>query len=147
MDGKMIGEVAKEFGLRPGTLRYWEGLRILPSPKRSAGGYRLYDGGARQRLAFIGNAKSLGLTLKEIRQIIAARNSGRFPCDSVRTTLAAHVRSIDQQIAKLQALKTDLQTILRVHRKRPSGRAAKQHAVCPMLESLPRRFTNGGGTR
>jgi MerR family transcriptional regulator, copper efflux regulator len=150
MQGKLIGEIAKELGLRPGTVRYYEVLHLLPTPRRSAGGYRLYDGESRQRLVFIANAKSLGLTLREIRQIITVRNSGRFPCDSVRTMLLDHVRSIDQQIARLQVLKSDLQAILSASRTRPGSREAVRDTVCPMIETVPggrRRLTSGGEVR
>lgn len=150
MEGKLIGEVAKESGVRPGTLRYYEALRLLPVPRRSGGGYRLYDGQSRQQIAFIANAKSLGLTLREIRQIIIARSDGRLPCDSVRTMLSDHVRNIDQQIVRLQALKFELQTVLRVYRARPNGRAVTRHAICPLIETVPggrRTRTSGGGAR
>ena len=150
MEGKLIGEIAKELGVRPGTVRYYETLRLLPTPRRSAGGYRLYDGESRQRLVFIANAKSLGLTLREIRQIVTVRQSGRLPCDAVRTMLADHVRGIDQQIARLQALKSDLQTIFKSYRTRPDSREAIRHAVCPMIETVSggcRTRTNGGGAR
>ncbi len=150
MQGKRIGEIARELGVRPGTLRYYEALRLLPTPRRSAGGYRLYDGESQQRLVFIANAKRLGLTLREIRQIITARHSGRLPCDSVRTMLSDHVSNIDQSIARLQVLKSDLQTILKSYRTRPDGRAVTRHAVCPMIETELggcRTRTNGGGAR
>ena len=150
MEGKLIGEIARELGVRPGTLRYYETLRLLPTPRRSAGGYRLYDGDSQRRLAFIANAKSLGLTLREIRQIITARSGGRLPCDAVRMMLSDHVRKIDQHIARLQVLKSDLQTRLKSYRTRPDGRAVTRHAVCPMIETLPsgrRTCTNGGGAR
>lgn len=147
MDVKLIGEVAKEFGLRPGTLRYYETLHLVPTPKRSAGGYRLYDGESRQRLGFIANAKSLGLTLREIRQIITARSAGRLPCGSVRIMLADHVRQIDQQVARLRALKFDLRAILSSSRTRSHGGTDNQHSVCLMIETMPRlrrRLTKGG---
>jgi len=150
MEGKLISEIAKELGVRPGTVRYYEALRLLPTPRRSAGGYRLYDGESRQRLVFIANAKSLGLTLREIRQIITARSGGRLPCDSVRTMLSDHVRNIDQQLVRLQALKSNLHAILRSHHKRPDGRAVTRHAVCPMIERVSggrHTHTNGGEAR
>ncbi len=50
MIGKLIGEVARELGMNPRTLRYYEILRLLPIPPRSGGGYRLYDPKAIQRL-------------------------------------------------------------------------------------------------
>jgi DNA-binding transcriptional MerR regulator len=149
MEGKLIGEVAKQLGVRPGTLRYYEALRLLPILRRSESGYRLYDGESQRRLAFIANAKSLGLTLREIRQIITARSSGRLPCDSVRMMLSDHVSNIDQQIAKLQELKSDLQAILRSSRTRSNGRAVTRDAVCPLIEKAPggrpTRIHGGGG--
>jgi DNA-binding transcriptional MerR regulator len=136
--------------MRPGTLRYYEALGLLPTPRRSVGGYRLYDGETQQRLTSIANAKSLGLTLREIRQIITARNGGRLPRGSVRTMLSDHVRNIDQHIARLQELKSDLQAILGSYRKHPSGREAPWHTVCPLIESVPggrRTLLKEGGTR
>jgi DNA-binding transcriptional MerR regulator len=50
MEGKRIGEIDKELGVRPGTLRYYETLGLLPMPRRSRTGYRLYDGEVQQRL-------------------------------------------------------------------------------------------------
>jgi DNA-binding transcriptional MerR regulator len=150
MQGKLIGEIAKELGGHPGTLRYYESLSLLPSPpRRSAGGYRLYDAEIQQRLVFIATAKSLGLTLREIRQIITARNGGRLPCDSVRAMLKDHVGDIDQHIARLQALKSDLQAILSSYRKRPDDCAASRRTVCPMIESCPTAvpLMSGGGAR
>lgn len=150
MDGQRIGEVAKKLGVRPGTLRYYEALRILPAPHRSAGGYRLYDGETQQRLAFVAKAKSLGLTLREIRQFIAARDRDRLPCDTVRTMLSDHVKEIDQHIARLQLLRADVQAILRSFSARSCDRKANGHAVCPMIETAPagrRTFTNGGAVR
>ena len=150
MKGKLIGDLARELGVRPGTLRYYEALRLLPTPRRSGGGYRLYDKESQERLGFVANAKRLGLTLREIRQIITARSGGRFPCDSVRTMLLDHVRTIDQEIARLQALKSDLQAILSSSHRRPDGRAVTRHAVCPLIETVPdrrRKRMDGGGAR
>lgn len=51
--GKLIGQVAKDLGINPRTLRYYENLRLLPSPKRSSGGYRLYDLESERRLFWL----------------------------------------------------------------------------------------------
>jgi DNA-binding transcriptional MerR regulator len=149
MEGKLIGEVAREMGVRAGTLRYYETLRLLPAPQRSASGYRLYDGEARQWLVFIANAKSLGLTLREIRQIITVRGGGRLPCDSVRAMLSDHVREIDRHIVRLRMLKSELLAIVRSsdpqHRRGVIG-----SAVCPLIETAPRarhRIVDGGTPR
>jgi DNA-binding transcriptional MerR regulator len=138
MTGKFIGATAKEFGLNPRTLRYYETLHLLPTPTRSDGGYRIYDEEAARRLGFIINAKSLGLTLKEIRQIVMIGGSGRLPCTSVQRILREHVRRVDHQLAQLRALKADLQTMLaRCRRPREDeGGMTRQKIICPVIETL-----------
>ena len=108
MSLKFIGEVSREFGLNPRTLRYYEALHLLPFPPRSKGGYRVYDEEALRRLAFVMKAKSLGLTLREIRQIVTWRGRGSLPCNSVQGMLQEHIERIDHQMAHLRGLKADL---------------------------------------
>ena len=60
-----IGELAVRSGLTPDALRYYERLGLLPPPQRSGGGYRLYEEATLDRLRFIRQAQSLGLTLRE----------------------------------------------------------------------------------
>ena len=51
-----IGAVAKAAGVSIDTVRFYEGRGLLPSPQRSASGYRLYDQSTIERLNFIGRA-------------------------------------------------------------------------------------------
>lgn len=138
MTGKFIGAAAREFGLNPRTLRYYEAVHLLPPPTRSGGGYRIYDEEMVRRLGFIIKAKSLGLTLKEIRQIVMLGGSDRIPCDSVQEILREHVRRIDHQVAQLGTLKTDLQTALaRCQRNLENdGGVTRQKTLCPVIETL-----------
>src|SRR2546425_7339782 len=108
MAGKFIGAVAREFGMNPRTLRFYEAIRLLPRPQRAQNGYRVYSDEAAQRLAFIGKAKSMGLSLKEIHQILVLRDRGRPSCDSVQRILTDHIMRIDEQMAQLHAFKSDL---------------------------------------
>lgn len=131
-----IGHIAARLGLNPCTLRYYEQLGILSPAARTVSGYRVYEEAAVQRLAFIAKAKSLGLTLKEIRQILAVRDSGRLPCASVQRLLQEHITRIDRQITHLQALKVDLTTLLdgwRPENERKSD--AVPGAICPRIET------------
>ncbi len=38
-----IGELARRLNLNPKTLRYWEGIGLLPEPQREPSGYRNYS--------------------------------------------------------------------------------------------------------
>jgi DNA-binding transcriptional MerR regulator len=47
--GLRVAELAAAVGVSPDTIRYYERVRLLPTPSRSPSGYRSYDGGSRDR--------------------------------------------------------------------------------------------------
>jgi DNA-binding transcriptional MerR regulator len=65
-----IGELARRAGVTTRTVRYYEGLGLLPAPRREGAGHRQYDGDALTRLAKIDWLKRMGLTLDEIAEVI-----------------------------------------------------------------------------
>src|SRR2546423_13181921 len=67
-----IGEVARRSGFTIRTLRFYERRGVLKPSARRPNGYRLYGDADLQRLAFIGQAKALGLTLSSIRELVIA---------------------------------------------------------------------------
>src|SRR5258708_12410315 len=73
-----IGEAAGHAGVTAKTIRFWEDQHLLPAPARTAAGYRDYDPGIVERLAFIRHAQAAGLTLEHIRQVLAIPD-GRHP--------------------------------------------------------------------
>src|SRR5262249_50777315 len=64
-----ISEVAREAGVRPSTLRYYEKIGLLP-PARRRGGQRRYDSSVLQRLAVIHTAQQAGFLLTEIATLV-----------------------------------------------------------------------------
>jgi MerR family redox-sensitive transcriptional activator SoxR len=63
-----ISEVARQVGLRPSAIRYYEQIGLLPPALRMTG-QRRYDPSVLHRLAIIQRARQLGFTLDEIRQL------------------------------------------------------------------------------
>jgi MerR family redox-sensitive transcriptional activator SoxR len=63
-----ISEVARQVGLRPSAIRYYEKLRIL-KPARRVGGQRRYDISAVHQLAVLRRAQEVGFTLDEVREL------------------------------------------------------------------------------
>lgn len=108
----LIGEVAERSGLATKTIRYYEQIGLLHAPARSSSGYRQYQPDVLGRLAFIKSAQALGLTLGEIRSVIALRDDGETPCEHVVTLVAAHLDEIDRTIRDLRSLKADLRELL-----------------------------------
>jgi len=79
----LIGELAKQAGVKPDSVRFYERNNLLPKPQRSANGYRVYDEAAPNRLKFIKRAQALGFSLDEIRRILNLRGQGKETCRCV----------------------------------------------------------------
>jgi MerR family transcriptional regulator, redox-sensitive transcriptional activator SoxR len=63
-----ISEVARQVGLRPSAIRYYEQIGIL-FPAQRISGQRRYDQAVLYRLVVIQRARQIGFTLDEIRQL------------------------------------------------------------------------------
>ena len=99
-----IGEVAKQAGLAPSTLRYWESVGILPAPNR-VNGQRRYDERVFQRLAIVRVAQEAGFNVAEIRTLLHGF-SREVPPSARWTALAsAKLEEIDTVIARAEAMK------------------------------------------
>ncbi|MGH7315468.1 MAG: MerR family transcriptional regulator, partial [Candidatus Rokuibacteriota bacterium] len=71
-----ISQVAKAGGVAARTIRYYEQIGVLPTPSRTAGGYRQYDQAGVQRLRFVRRARSLGLSLRDVKTLIVTLDGG-----------------------------------------------------------------------
>ena len=109
--GLTIGELAKELQLNPKTIRYYEEVGLLPETRRSESGYRLYSKYEIERLRLVKRAKLLGLSLAEIREIVAYAIDGQ--CNTLERQLlslvATKLGEIDQKIEDLVTFRGNLQ--------------------------------------
>ncbi len=103
-----IGQLADRFGLNPKTVRYYESIDLLPEPVRTPSGYRDYDEADAERLSFIRTAQRLGLSLDDIREILAFHERDEPPCGHVVALLRRHTEELDQRIAEMQQLRDEL---------------------------------------
>lgn len=126
-----IGQAARTAGVTRKAVRVYEAKGLLPSTQRTASGYRLYDHHDIELLTFIRRARTLGLRLDDIRDVLAIHAGGRPPCATVRALLDDRIAEIDSTIAELRSLRTTLGDI----RRRADG-STEQHpaAVCAIIE-------------
>lgn len=106
-----IGELARRSGLTTKTLRFYEQARVLPEPARRDSGYRDYEDVALDRLAFVKAAQAAGLSLAEVRDVIAVREQEGAPCDHVVSLLGAHADHLDRRIAELVSLRDEVRRL------------------------------------
>lgn len=91
---RKIGEVAREFGLTPQALRFYEAEGLI-RPTRTAKGTRLFDDEDRERLRLIGIMVRLGIPLAALRALASAR-AGSVTGDAAS-------RQVDDQLAVLKS--------------------------------------------
>ena len=108
----LIGELASRSGVSTKTIRYYEGIGLLPPPTRSASGYRDYDTSTLDRLAFVRAAQAVGLSLGEIRSIVALRDEGQTPCGHVLDLLRTRSAELDRRITELRTLQGELNRLV-----------------------------------
>ena len=107
-----VGQLAARAGVRADTIRYYERAGLLPEPHRPDGDHRRSRAADLDRLLFIRGAQRLGLRLAEIRELLAVRDTGTCPCGPAEALLRKHVGEIDQEIARLTALRANLTGML-----------------------------------
>ncbi|HUQ61640.1 heavy metal-responsive transcriptional regulator [Lentzea sp.] len=103
-----VAELAREVGVPPDTVRYYERAGLLKPPPRTSSGYRQYPSSAADRIRFIRDCQRLGLKLREISSLLAVRDTGECPCEPAEELLRRHMAEIDAEMARLARLRSDL---------------------------------------
>jgi DNA-binding transcriptional MerR regulator len=106
-----IGDLAATCGLTTKAVRFYEQAGLLPEPPRTPGGYRDYPERTTRRLAFIRDAQGAGLTLAEIRSVLALRDAGASPCAHVSVLIDRHLDDIERRLAELRQTRTALRAL------------------------------------
>lgn len=128
-DGLTIGELASRCGVSRDTVRFYERERLMPAPRRSASGYRLYEDGDATRVAFVKRAQAIGLTLDDVRELLSLRPRTTGECRRVADRLKARVAVVDEKIAQLRAFRRELVRNLEKCERADSG-------SCPVVLDL-----------
>lgn len=103
-----IGQLARQAGVNIQTVRFYERKGLLPAPRRKPSGYRLYTDEDLHRLRFIRQAKTLGFSLDEIREILSMRERGACPCGHVVSLGESHLHEMRQMIRRLTRFEREL---------------------------------------
>jgi MerR family redox-sensitive transcriptional activator SoxR len=108
MEDLTIGDAAARSGFATSALRYYEREGLIAST-RTSGGQRRYRRDVLRRLAFIRAARSIGISLDEVRDALDALPSSRVPNKADWTRLSRSWRArLDEQIEALVQLRDGL---------------------------------------
>ena len=88
-------------GVNIETIRYYEKIKMLPTPLRTEGGHRVYGPKETRILVFIRRGRELGFPLDQIRALINLSGSGQASCAEVREIAKHHIEDIRAKINDL----------------------------------------------
>lgn len=130
MPGLTIGAMASRCGVNVETVRYYQRLGLLDTPRRPARAVRRYGEDAVRRLRFIRRAQALGFTLAQVAELLRLE---RVPdCARARRLAAARLADVEARLADLERMRRSLGALVR------ACAAGRDPRSCPIVESLAR---------
>jgi MerR family transcriptional regulator, redox-sensitive transcriptional activator SoxR len=117
-----IGAVAELARKRPSTIRYYEQIGLLPAPSRVSG-QRRYGADTVRTLAVVETAQRAGLTLDEIRALLAVSPGDSEAVERLREIAERKLPEIIAQIERSQIIRGWLECAARCE--------------CPNLDECP----------
>ena len=130
-----IGQLARLTGAPIDTIRYYERQQLLPTPQRSASGYRRYAEEDVTRLNFIRRAKALGFTLEEITELMAISEGRHGDVAAMKAAAGAKLAQVQARQAELALVHAALQRLVDAC----PGEGAL--GACPIIAALGKEST------
>jgi MerR family redox-sensitive transcriptional activator SoxR len=118
-----IGQVARETGMRPSALRYYEKAGLLPAPPRRSR-QRCYDENVVGRIELIRIARAAGFTIRETRILLSGFSANVPPAERWRVLAARKLVEVNALIDQAQRMKSLLENSF--------------HCRCPSLSDCER---------
>ncbi|PZQ52422.1 MAG: MerR family transcriptional regulator [Rhodovulum sulfidophilum] len=107
-----IGKLSLAAGVKVPTIRYYEGIGLLPEAERGEGNQRRYGPRALERLRFIRHARELGFPLEAIRALLGLSDHPEQSCSAADGVARAQLALTRSRIARLRALEAELERMV-----------------------------------
>jgi DNA-binding transcriptional MerR regulator len=103
-----IGELSRRTGVKVTTVRFYEGLGLMPAPPRTAGRRRVYSAVHERRLAFIRHARDMGFDTADLRTLLDLSDRPDMSCVQADVIARRNLAAVEQKIQRLCALRDEL---------------------------------------
>jgi len=124
-----IGGAAKASGVSAKMIRHYESVGLFPEAVRTDSGYRQYTDREVNTLRFVRQARDLGFSIEQIRELLGLWQNRRRPSRQVKALAQAHIQELEQKLEELRTMKATLEHL--VHCCHGDDRPD-----CPILETL-----------
>lgn len=129
-----IGRLSRRTGSNIETIRYYERIGLMPSPRRTLGGHRSYGAVEERRLVFIRRCRELGFSIQEIRVLLSLVDGGDYTCGEVKAVTDRHLEDVRLKIEDLKNLESTLNRI-------SAACGGGQVPECPIIDALYRHVS------
>ena len=103
-----IGKASIESGLSPKAIRYYESIKLVV-PDRRDNNYRDYTADQVQSLQLIRQARNLGFSVEQCRDLLTLRlDPGSDARGAIEARLVEHLKDIDSKLEHLQRIRSTL---------------------------------------
>lgn len=124
-----ISEVAKKTGLTSKAIRFYEEKGLLTAPLRAGNGYRCYGSKQIEELTLLRQARQVGFTLDECRELVALFNDPKRHSADVKARTLQKVAEIEKHMQELDGMR---QRLLALAEQCPGDEGAE----CPIINNL-----------
>ena len=124
-----ISDIAQKTGLTPKAIRFYEDKSLITPPERGENGYRYFSERHVDELTLLRQAKEVGFTLDECRELLSLfRNPNRHAAD-VKSATLGKVKQIEKTITELTAIRDRLLALA-------DSCPGDYSAECPIIDHL-----------
>ena len=127
-------ELSRLTGTSVHTIRYYERVGLLKARRNRSNGYHQFSEEHVRRLAFIRRARATGLTLAEVRAVLACANA-RSRCPEVLEIVQRILPLVEREVRELGTMRDGMRRSLRAWRRLPGG-LPRGNDVRRLVESL-----------
>jgi Cu(I)-responsive transcriptional regulator len=124
-----IGQAARTSGVSAKMIRHYESVGLFPEAHRTESGYRQYTAKELHTLRFIRQARDLGFSIEQIRELLGLWQDRRRPSRQVKALAQTHIQELEQKLQEIQKMKATLEHL--VHCCHGDDRPD-----CPIIETL-----------
>lgn len=103
-----IQEAAKQSGVKPKTIRYYEDIGVLPVASRDTNGYREYSKTDVERLVFVRRCRDLQIPLKELKALLNNQANEQSSCGEIDHIIMNQLQRVQRRLKELTKLEETL---------------------------------------
>ena len=106
-----ISDAARESGLSPKTIRYYEEIALVSPSGRLPNGYRQYDRNAVAELRFVHRARDVGFSVDECKALLDIQRDPQRHSAHVKSLVLEKCRQIEERIIRLRGMQATLEAM------------------------------------